>query len=109
MMLINFTLAMLKPMPLNSTKIAQVTDLDNFFGFVKVKVYCPRSIERPLLPVKYEGKTIFPTGKWEGVYFSEELKAVKKYIPQYHFTLLNGVEFDQANLFSNYIKDLSIA
>ena len=97
---------MLKPMPLNPTKVAQVTDLDNFFGFVRVKVYCPRSVERPLFPVKYDGKTIFPTGKWEGVYFSEELKAAKKYIPQYHFTLLNGVKFDQADLFSNYIKDL---
>ena len=83
-------------MPLNPTKIKQVSDLDNFFGFVKVKVYCPKSVERPLLPVKYNGKTIFPSGKWEGTYFSEELKAVKNLIPEYQFTLLNGYSFDKA-------------
>lgn len=82
-MLINFTLAMLKPMPLNPTKVNQIQDFENFFGFCKVKVFCPDSVERPLLPVKYNGKTIFPTGKWVGVYLIEELKAVKKYIPQY--------------------------
>jgi hypothetical protein len=64
-----YPFAMLKPMPLNPTKVDQVKDLDNFFGFVKVRVYCPKSVERPLLPVKYQGKTIFPTGRWEAVLF----------------------------------------
>jgi hypothetical protein len=101
-----YPFAMLKPIPLNPTKVDQVKDLDNFFGFVKVKVFCPKSVERPLLPVKYQGKTIFPTGRWEATYFSEELKAAKNLIPQYHFTLMNGYSFDKADIFTNYINEL---
>ena len=59
-----YPFVMLKDMPLNPTRIKQVKNLENFFGFVRVKVYCPVTVERPLLPVKFEGKTIFPTGKW---------------------------------------------
>lgn len=50
--------------------------------------------------------TIFTTGKWEGTYLSEELKAVKKLIPSYQFVLLNGYSFDQADIFTNSINDL---
>ena len=72
---------MTKSIPVNGTIVNSIDNLDNFFGFCKVEVTCPPSIERPLLPLKYQGKTIFPTGKWVGVYFSEELKAVKNLIP----------------------------
>ena len=69
--------------PLNNgpRRGVKVNSLDEFQGFIKVKVSLPAGIERPLLPVKYEGKTIFPTGQWVGTYFSEELKAAKKLIP----------------------------
>lgn len=45
-------------------------NLNNFFGFVKVEVTCPNSVARPILPVKFQGKTIFPRGKWTATYFS---------------------------------------
>lgn len=45
-------------------------------GFLKVEVVSPENIKIPLLPCKYLGKTIFPTGSWIGTYFTEELKAV---------------------------------
>lgn len=101
-----YPFAMLNDMPINGTKVNSVGDLDSFFGFVKVEVTCPESVSRPLLPLKHEGKTIFPTGKWTGVYFSEELKAAKKYIPEYKFKLLNGYSFDKAQIFNKYVETL---
>jgi hypothetical protein len=55
-----------------------------------------------VLPFHKDGKTIYPTGSWQGVYFSEELKAVVKL--GYQVTLLKGYEFTKADLFSNYVK-----
>ena len=54
-----------------------------------------------MLPVKYKGKTIFPFGRWTGVYFVEELKAV---IPLgYKINIIKGYEFSQSNLFNQFI------
>ena len=38
-------------------------NLNDFFGYLKVEVTCPKNIKVPLLPCKFNGKTIFPTGK----------------------------------------------
>jgi hypothetical protein len=57
---------------------------------------------RPVLPFHHEGKTIYPVGTWEGVYFSEELKAVEKL--GYQITLIEGYEFTKAYLFTDYVK-----
>lgn len=60
--------AMIKPMPLNlikTHKILSGLSLENFkkfFGFVKCRVTTPKNILKPILPFKYQGKTIFPTG-----------------------------------------------
>lgn len=40
--------------------------LENFFGFCLAEIETPKDILRPLLPYKYQGKTIFPKGKWIG-------------------------------------------
>lgn len=78
-------------------------NLDNFFGFLEVEVTCPKNLVIPLLPFKYQGKTIFPTGKWVGTYFSEELKAVLKY--GYSFKFISGIEYEKThNLFDSYVK-----
>lgn len=97
---------MLKPMPLKFIGVVKVTNLDNFFGFCKVKVSCPSHVKRPLLPVKYKGKTIFPTGKWTGTYFSEELKALKTHIPDYQFDIIEGYSFTKANIFQKYVLSI---
>nr|YP_004376378.1 hyp16 [Moniliophthora roreri]ADO51599.1 hyp16 [Moniliophthora roreri] len=55
----------------------------------------------PLLPYKYQGKTIFPKGKWIGVYFSEELKVVQNY--GYKISLIKGYEFSKIDLFKEYV------
>jgi hypothetical protein len=77
--------------------------LDNFFGFLKVEVTAPKDLIIPLLPLKFQGKTIFPTGKWVGTYFSEELKAVLKY--GYKFKFISGIEYEKTyNLFDTYVN-----
>ena len=50
-------------------------DLDSLFGFIEAYVECPETIKRPFLPYRDENNTlIFPTGKFIGVFYSEELK-----------------------------------
>jgi len=50
--------------------------LDILLDYLKLEVYAAKDIKTPLLPCKYKGKTIFPTGRRAGIYLSEELKAV---------------------------------
>lgn len=97
--------AMMKPMPYELLRKIKINEnnfnLNSFFGFLKVEVNSSKDIKIPLLPCKYKGKTIYPTGSWTGVYFSEELKAV---LPQgYQFKFLEGYEFSKIDLFSEYV------
>ena len=103
--------AMKKPMPLNLIKKytleeSSQIDLTKFFGFLKVKVTITKNSKliNPMLPCKYQGKTIYPYGTWIGTYFvaSEELKAM---LPLgYKFEVLEAMEFDKCNLFSDFIN-----
>jgi len=100
-----YPLAMTRPMPFKLIRL--IKDMSNisladFFGFCLVEVETPKNILKPLLPYKHEGKTIYPTGNWIGVYFSEELKALEKY--GYKFKLIKGYEFSQIDLFSEYVR-----
>ena len=56
---------------LKKTKI----ELKDMFGFIKAFIICPADMHKPFLPYKQsDGTLIFPTGRFIGVYFSEELK-----------------------------------
>ncbi|KAG6490443.1 hypothetical protein ZIOFF_051740 [Zingiber officinale] len=49
--------------------------LDNLFGFFNALIWCPDTIERPFLPYRTKNSTLlFPTGAFQGLSFSEELK-----------------------------------
>jgi hypothetical protein len=102
-----YPFAMMKPMPFKLIKKIKVFsnnfNLNNFFGYLKVEVTCPKTIKVPVLPCKHNGKTIFPTGKWIGTYFSEELKAVKPL--GYNFKFYQGYEFSKIDLFSDYVNN----
>ena len=70
---------MLKAIPLNLIETIikpplDLFDLKNFFGFIEVEIICPDSVLNPILPVKSEGRTIYPRGLIKGVYFAEEIK-----------------------------------
>ena len=96
--------AMKNPMPLNLIqfhKDMSNVNLTNFFGYILVDVYCPKTMLRPVLPFKYMDRTIYPTGNWRAIYFSEELKAVEKL--GYQFKLIKGYEFSKSNLFGEYV------
>jgi len=99
-----YPMAMKKPMPFeiikNHSDLSNVK-LEDFFGFCLAEIECPKDIKIPLLPHKFEGKTIFPTGQWTSVYFSEELKAVKPH--GYKINLIKGYEFSKTNLFNEYV------
>ena len=100
-----YPFAMSKPMPYEIIQFHHNMNhikLEDFFGFCLAEVYCPNSMLRPILPYKHEGQTIYPTGHWIGVYFSEELKAVQAL--GYEIKLLKGYEFSQIDLFSKYIE-----
>jgi hypothetical protein len=95
---------MLKDIPHKLIKFYKNMDnikLDDFFGFCLCEVTTPKNILKPLLPYKHNNKTIYPTGSWIGVYFSEELKAVVKH--GYQIKLLKGYEFSKMDLFSEYV------
>ena len=64
---------------------------------------CPKNVKRPVLPHKYDGETIFPTGEWTGVYFTEELKAVEGL--GYKFEILKYWEFSREPLFFDYVNN----
>lgn len=95
--------AMLKPMPYEFIRYHNENiDLLNFFGFIKAEIICPDSMKRPILPLKHNGKTIYPTGNWTGVSFSEELKACLKL--GYIVKPISGFEFSKFNPFKEYIE-----
>jgi hypothetical protein len=95
--------AMKKAMPheiINRYSNMNNIKLDNFFGFCQAEIETPETL-KPLLPCKYKGKTIFPTGSWIGTYFSEELKAIVE--RGYKVKLIKGIEFSKAYLFNDYV------
>lgn len=102
--------AMLNYMPLvlleviNNKLTLSKLDLGNFFGFLKVEVYCPPSVKRPVLPVKFEGRTIFPTGTWIGTYFSEEIKAVLKLDLGYKIRIIEAHSYSKDYLFKEFVE-----
>ena len=100
--------AMCEEMPLKH--IGTVTNFENFkleefFGFLEVDIECPDSVFRPVLPFKYEGRTIFPRGVFHGTYFSEELKAV---LPLgYKIVNIHAAKwFSKGFLFNQYVLDM---
>ena len=96
--------AMKNPMPLKLIKYHKNMDginLDSFFGYIEVEVFCPADILRPMLPFKVDGKTIYPTGNWTATSFSEELKMMV--LLGYKFKLIRGYEFSKANIFNSYV------
>ena len=100
--------AMCEIMPLNVIETLvepSNLDLNNFYGFLDVDIECPNTIIKPVLPFKHEGRTIFPQGIFNGVYFSEEIKAV---LPLgYKILRIHSAKrFDKADIFNDYVKEM---
>ncbi|XP_019085454.1 PREDICTED: uncharacterized protein LOC109126391 [Camelina sativa] len=83
-------------------------DLNDLFGFIEAYVECPSTIDRPFLPYKENNVLRFPTGKWVGIYFSEELKLAKSV--GYSIIPLRGYLYDKnekmESPFKEFVKSL---
>ena len=84
-------------------------DLDSIFGFLEAVVNCPRNIKRPFLPFRKrkDSTLIFPTGKFRGVYFSEELKYARTL--GYTVVPIEGYLFEKSegSPLEDYVRSLS--
>jgi len=97
--------AMCQPMPhkiIKKYNDMSHIKLNDFFGFALAEITTPKNILKPLLPYKHEGKTIYPTGSFIGVYFSEELKKIQS--KGYQMKLIKGYEFSKISLFDKYVE-----
>jgi len=102
-----YPFAMCKPLPGALKKVHKHlnnTKLEDFFGFINCEILIDSNVLKPMVPFKYKGKTIFPTGEIKGTYFSEELKAISK-LEGYSIKLLSGYEFEKICYFNEYIED----
>ncbi|XP_071691998.1 DNA polymerase-like [Rutidosis leptorrhynchoides] len=84
----------------------QEKDLDNKLGFIEAYVECPKTLKNPFLPYRDKnGLLLFPTGKFVGVYFSEELKFAREI--GYTVIPLSGYLFEKKESpFSNFVSNL---
>jgi hypothetical protein len=81
-------------------------DLSNLYGFIEAYVVCPRTITRPFLPYRDHNDTLlFPTGRFVGVYYSEELKYAKDL--GYRIIPLKGYLFEEKpSPFASFVSTL---
>ncbi len=77
-------------------------DIDTLFGFFYCSIDAPIDNYLGILPVRTPFGLTFPVGKWDGWYFSEELKFAKQ--NGYKIKVLKGYSFNrEANVFKNYV------
>lgn len=81
-------------------------ELDSLFGFIEACVVCPPNIVRPFLPYKDKaGTLLFPTGKFVGVYYSEELKFARSI--GYNIIPLRGYLYEKKESpFKGFVSEL---
>jgi hypothetical protein len=80
-------------------------DINDFFGFIYVKIKCPDSLYIPFLTTndpKYG--LISPVGEWKDIYFSEEIKYALTL--GYSFEYLAYYKFDKQIIFDKYVTDI---
>jgi hypothetical protein len=80
----------------------------NAFGFFYCKIESPHGLNHPILQNRIKTKsgirTVAGLGYWEGWIFSKEMDNALKY--GYQFEILKGYQFNEANIFKDYINDL---
>ena len=102
------------------------TSLEPYFGFIQCKIKPPRQLMIPVLPVRVNGKLLFPlclkcasehhcgycvhsdeVRCFSGTWFSEELKlAIKKGYEVVHIEQVYHFKEQSTQLFSAFMKDL---
>nr|QHR86556.1 putative DNA polymerase [Picea sitchensis] len=83
----------------------QSQELSNLYGFIEAYVVCPSTITRPFLPYKANNTLLFATGKFVGVYYSEELKYARDL--GYTIIPLRGYLFEErTSPFGSFVSEL---
>ncbi len=85
--------------------INKKANLNELFGFFYCDIQAPKDNYLGILPVRTNSGIVFPTGRWSGMYFSEELKyAVEN---GYVINIKWGYKFNRvSNLFTKYVENL---
>ncbi len=94
------------PMPIGEGKwVNTITDIGDFFGFIKVEVTSPEYMHKPFLNY-YDADLglISPIGTWTEVYFSEEIKYALKL--GYKFKYMQGISYNKGILFKDFVNYL---
>ena len=80
-------------------------DISNLFGFFYCNISTPLDSYIGILPVRTAKGLIFPLGKWDGWYFSEQLKFAKQ--QGYTIKVLKGYNFSrEKDVFTKYIDKI---
>jgi len=81
--------------------------LEESYGFLESYIECPSSMNKPFLPYRSEksGLLIFPTGRFIGVYFYEEMKYAKSI--GYKVRPLRGYLYDKGyGVIDRFVGDM---
>lgn len=104
----HYPAAMLNDMPVGHPVISDEKDINKLFGFCHAKVTAPSVdiLKHATLPFRTtSGVTSCPRGKFEGVWFSEELK--DNIARGYKVEIVSSVVFKRGKgLFDNFINNL---
>lgn len=93
----------MRSFPVPVEYIGEAYDYETF-GFHKITIFCPEGVKIPILPIKLNGKLIFPTGLITGIFFSEEIKLAISSgykLIKYHYGEAFSREFD---FFKEYVE-----
>ena len=104
----HYPAAMKNPMPIGVPVLTSQKDLAKIFGFCYAKVTAPtqKELRVAILPVKDEnGDISCPRGRFQGVWFSEELKNAVKL--GYKVEIISSILFRKGyNIFDKFVDDL---
>lgn len=78
------------------------SDISELFGFFYCRIESPKDLYLGLLPIRVNLGIEFPLGKWEGWYFSEQLKFAKE--NGYNIEVFKGYNFNrEKDVFKSYV------
>ena len=73
-----------------------------FFGFLEISIFIPTYLNIGPLPIRFNGKLIFPVGELYGVFFSEEVKFALE-LGAVIRNIYSGAEYLGAFIFTNFV------
>jgi hypothetical protein len=86
--------------------VQQLRKESELFGFFYAEIVAPDSLMYPILQIHYNNRTVSPVGKFNGWFFSEELKNALDF--GYKIKIIKGFSFDpkEGYIFKNWVEDL---